>query len=160
MMRFLVLLLTLLPAVLSPPAHGAEAGGRAAKLLRQTDADGNGMISRAEAKAAPALFAAFDVIDANRDGQITPDELRAWNKGRGAREKSGSKTKSGLEAAFARADANGDGSLSRGECESSLPRVARSFDTIDANRDGNVTLAELRAYAQAKREARGRVFVR
>jgi Ca2+-binding EF-hand superfamily protein len=156
MARFLTLLLSLLlPALLSAVAHGAQAGARVAKQLRAIDADGNGMISRAEAQASPALFAEFEAIDANRDGQITPDELRAWNKGRGVRENSGRRSSDrGLDEAFAKADGNRDGALSREECYKALPRVARRFDAIDANRDGAITLDELRAYTQAKRQAR------
>lgn len=147
----LPLLFLAVPALL---AAAPGSGGRAGKLLRSIDADGNGMISRAEAQTSPALAAGFDVIDANRDGQITPDELRAWNKGRGTRAQ-GKDRKSGFDEQFAKADSNGDGTLSRGEVEKGMRRVVRHFDEVDANRDGHITREELRGYMQARREAKG-----
>jgi hypothetical protein len=134
------------------------AGGREGRQLRQIDADGNGMISRAEAGASPVLSANFDAIDANKDGQITPDELRAWNKGRGVRHTSDAsrRAQNGLQESFARADSNGDGQISRAEAASGMPRLAPHFDAADTDHDGLVSYGELRRYAQTKREARVR----
>lgn len=54
-------------------------GQRAATgRLRAADKDGNGTLSRDEAKALPRLFADFDNIDANHDGQISPPEISAY----------------------------------------------------------------------------------
>ena len=51
---------------------------KAADRFKNVDTDGDGRISRAEAQAgAPRLAAHFDEIDANKDGFITPDELKA-----------------------------------------------------------------------------------
>lgn len=156
MCRPLFCLLLLLPAL----AAAAPAGGRAGKLLQKIDSDSNGMISRAEAAAAPELAAGFDLIDANHDGQITPDELRAWNRGRGTRAWSGGKSgksgKNGLDEQFTRADGNADGRLGREEAAAQLRRVAQHFDAIDADHDGFVSREELRAYLQARRDARER----
>lgn len=44
---------------------------------------------------------------------------------------------------FKRADADGNGSLSRAEMEKAAPHMARHFDALDANRDGQVTPAEI-----------------
>ncbi len=112
------------------------------------------MISRAEAKASPELDAGFDAIDANRDGQITPDELRAWSRGRDARGAS-RRSKGGLAEEFSRADKNADGLLSRQEVRQGMSRAAGRFDVIDANSDGNISLEELRAYLRVRRETRG-----
>ena len=50
-----------------------------------------------------------------------------------------------LEKAFKAADKNGDGKLSRAEAKDGMPRVAKNFDRIDANKDGFVTLDEINA---------------
>lgn len=42
------------------------------------DSDGDGYISRAEAKAHPTLDAEFNAIDSNRDGRLSREELAGW----------------------------------------------------------------------------------
>jgi Ca2+-binding EF-hand superfamily protein len=49
-----------------------------------------------------------------------------------------------LEQAFKKADKDNDGSLDREEAKA-LPRVAKNFDKIDADKSGTVTLAEIHA---------------
>jgi len=55
---------------------------------------------------------------------------------------------------FKAADANNDGRLTKDEAKSKMPMVYRHFDEIDVNRTGAVTMADIAAYAQARREAR------
>ncbi len=50
-----------------------------------------------------------------------------------------------LEQAFKAADKNGDGKLSLAEAKDGMPRVAKNFARIDANKDGFVTLDEINA---------------
>jgi len=58
-----------------------EQQARAADHFKKTDADGNGSLSRAETeKGMPRLARHFDLIDANKDGQLSPDELSAARK--------------------------------------------------------------------------------
>lgn len=60
-----------------------EHQARAADHFRKTDADGNGTWSRAETeKGMPRLARHFDMIDANKDGQLSPEELGAARKAR------------------------------------------------------------------------------
>ncbi|MET0328223.1 MAG: EF-hand domain-containing protein [Luteimonas sp.] len=42
------------------------------------DLDGDGYISRSEAKAHAALDAEFNAIDSNRDGRLSREELAGW----------------------------------------------------------------------------------
>jgi hypothetical protein len=65
----------------NPEKCRAERMARFEQRFKLADADGNGMISRAEAeKAMPRLVRHFDRIDADRDGQITKDEIAAARK--------------------------------------------------------------------------------
>lgn len=62
-------------------AHRAERHAKAAERFKHADTDGDGAISRAEAeKNAPRLAQKFDLIDGNRDGKLTQDELRAYRE--------------------------------------------------------------------------------
>jgi Ca2+-binding EF-hand superfamily protein len=61
------------------------AGGPGA-MFGRLDVNGDGKLSRAEVANAPRLAEHFDAIDANKDGFLTPDEIRAArqaNAGRG-----------------------------------------------------------------------------
>lgn len=59
-----------------------------------------------------------------------------------------------MEGRFKKADADGSGGLSRAEAEKAMPMVARHFDEIDANKDGQVTLEEIEAARKARQAAR------
>jgi Ca2+-binding EF-hand superfamily protein len=52
----------------------------------KADLDGDHRLSRDEAARVPELQAAFDRIDADHDGQLTRDELRAWRARQAAAE--------------------------------------------------------------------------
>lgn len=54
------------------------------------------------------------------------------------------------------ADANGDGLIDKAEAEAKLPRIAKRFDTLDADADGKLSPDELRAAGQKMAERRGR----
>lgn len=46
---------------------------------------------------------------------------------------------------FRKADADGNGSLSRAEAEKGMPRLARRFDSMDTNKDGQLSQEEMSA---------------
>lgn len=153
--RAVIAALLLAPAIALAATTGKNA--RLAGQFRRADADGNGMLSRAEAeRAAPPLAKHFDAIDAGRDGQISPEEIRAFRRSeRGARGGArGTQAGAKFEHYFARADADGDGALSRAEAERGLPRVAKKFGRIDRDGDGRLTRAEMQAWLAARRAAR------
>jgi len=147
----LIAVLLASPALAGAPATGADS--RLAAQFRSADADGDGMLSRAEAeRAAPRWADQFDAIDADRDGRISPEEVRAWRRSGKDRRKAGVSAK--FDQLFDRADADHDGALSRTEARAGLPRVAGKFDRIDSNGDGRLTREEMRAWLAAKRAAR------
>jgi hypothetical protein len=148
----LIAALLLAPAIALAATTGNNA--RLAGQFRRADADGNGMLSRAEAeRAAPLLAKQFDAIDANRDGQISPEEIRAFRRaGRGSAR--GAQAGAKFELYFARADSDGDGALSRAEAERGLRRVAKKFEHIDRDGDGRLTREEMQAWLAARRAAR------
>ena len=111
------------------PASGA--GGPMMERLKKADTNGDGMISREEAKALPRINEHFDEIDTNKDGQVTMDELRAFHE----------KQKGGH---FKKMDTDGDGKISRAEA-AKFPKLAENFDKLDTNKDGFLTPDELKA---------------
>jgi Ca2+-binding EF-hand superfamily protein len=140
-------------------AFGAGKRATLGEEFKAADADRNDLLSRAEAeRTAPRLAKAFDAIDANRDGQIGPEEIRVWRrtaKGERRAKTVGADTQVKFDRHFSRADTDGDGTLSRAEAEQGLPRVAAKFDRIDKDGNGRVTREEMRAWLDARRAARG-----
>jgi Ca2+-binding EF-hand superfamily protein len=138
-------------------AAALAAGAAAAQDSRfaRADTDRNGVLSRAEVdRGLPGIAPRFNEVDRNRDGNLSPDELRAWSASRKAADR---KTEGGFAEHFRRADANSDGALTRAEVDKALPRLSTKFDRIDANSDGKLTQEELRRYFDAKRNARGKL---
>jgi len=131
----------------APFAVAAQQGRFAA-----ADADRNGVLSRAEVeRSLPRLAPRFDELDRNRDGNLSPEELRARAGARG-----GGAGEGGFAEHFRRADVDGNGGLTRAEAEKALPRLGAKFDRIDANHDARLTSDELRRYFDARRAARGK----
>ena len=145
------------------PARCREQGlARMNERFSKADADGNGALSRLEAeKSMPRLARQFDAVDANRDGHVTREEIMAWRTQkrreacRGAPEQCVAEMQARLTERFRRADTDGNGALSRLEAEKSMPRLARRFDALDANRDGHVTLEEVLAARRARAARQG-----
>jgi Ca2+-binding EF-hand superfamily protein len=125
-------------------AQGQQGGFM--ERLKAADKNGDGMLSREEAASLPRISKHFDEIDANHDGFITFDELRAFGQSHHA--KGGGHAGHGLKAL----DKDGDGRISRDEA-AAAPRLAQHFDAIDTNHDGFLTKDELEAAHQAMQKA-------
>jgi Ca2+-binding EF-hand superfamily protein len=118
---------------------GPQGAGPAAQRLKQADTNGDGMISKEEAKALPRILEHFDQIDTNHDQQISADELRAFHKtlhGEHGKHRG---------AFFKKLDTDGDGRVSLAEAQAGAPRLAAHFEEIDANKDGFITTQEMKA---------------
>ena len=140
-MRYALLLSALGLACASTLAGSASPAGQGHDPMmhfKQADTNGDGMISRDEAKALPMIAKHFDEIDANHDNQLTADELRAFH----AKMHEGRHAKAAER--FKKLDTDGDGRISRAEAQAA-PRLAERFDAIDADKDGFVTPEELKA---------------
>ncbi|RRU04014.1 EF-hand domain-containing protein, partial [Stenotrophomonas sp. 278] len=53
----------------------ASGGGQ---TWASVDTDGNGTISKSEAQVNAGLAQVFDQADTNKDGELTPDEYKAY----------------------------------------------------------------------------------
>ena len=113
-------------------ADPGSHGGRGMERLKAADTNGDGMISRQEAAALPRIAKNFDAIDANRDGQVTGEELRAFHKSQRAEH-------------WKRLDTDGDGRVSKAEAQANAPRLFEHFNQLDANGDGFLTPEEMKA---------------
>lgn len=122
----------LLASALSAAARDAAPAPSRARLgthlFDRLDGDHDGFVTLAEARAAGS--AAFVEFDADGDGSVTRAEAKAgavrWRARR-------------LEERFAVLDVDGDGALTSDELG------AKRWRRADRNRDGAVTLAELRS---------------
>ena len=126
--------------VLAAPADGQARRGAMLERLKAADTNGDGLISKAEAAALPRLAAHFDQIDTNHDGQVSFDELHAFHAAnRGAKGDRAAKMLKSI-------DTDGDGKISKAEA---LAAAAARFDRADANRDGFLTVEEMKAARHA-----------
>lgn len=82
------------------------------------------------------LLDQFDTIDADKNGQLSRDEVKAFVTARH------DEMRQRLESHVKAADTNGDGQISLDEAKANLPMVADHFDFLDTNKDGQVSKAE------------------
>jgi Ca2+-binding EF-hand superfamily protein len=129
------------------PVQASGQGQGAVARFKQADTNGDGMLSREEAKALPSISRHFDEIDANHDGQVTADELRAYHA------KVRAQHRDVAAARFKKIDTDGDGKISKAEAQANSPRLAARFDEIDTNHDGFITPDELKAARLHRQQA-------
>lgn len=129
--------------------------------FKEADKDGDGALSRAEAETMmlAKVGAHFDRADANKDGKVTLEEMQSARQAmRGKMHghmhehaKKGDKDGKGrhharMEEKFKAADKDGDGAVSRQEAEAaSREHLAKKFERKDANKDGKLTMEEMRS---------------
>jgi Ca2+-binding EF-hand superfamily protein len=118
--------------VLAAP-DGQQRRGAMLERLKAADTNADGLISQSEAAALPHIAKRFEQIDANRDGQVSFEELRAFHAAR-----AGGHGKKMLKLV----DTDGDGKVSKAEA---LAAAAARFDRADANKDGFITVEEMKA---------------
>lgn len=116
--------------------------------FQRFDQDGSGSVSLEEAKSHPRLAKDFDTVDANKDGQVTEAEYHEHAQQH--RKQYHAKAKTEMKARWDKADANGDGALSRDEAQVS-PRMAKKFDVIDADKNGQISQQEIAEYMKSHR---------
>jgi Ca2+-binding EF-hand superfamily protein len=139
----------------------AQVEARVTDHFKRMDVDGDGRLTAADRDAAHARMAAmmFDRLDADHDGAISRDE---WNAGaaRMAAARAEHPARPGLRgrmgmrgaALLGRADEDRDGAVTLAEMRAAA--LAR-FDRADANKDGKVTAEERAAARAAMRERPG-----
>jgi hypothetical protein len=101
-------------------AHAGEGGGIAEAMFDRMDANRDGVLTQDEIKAARGRL--FDRMDADRDGTVTSAEMEA------ARETA---RKRGLRR-FARL----------ADLRAGMPSPAERFEALDRNKDGKLTREE------------------
>jgi Ca2+-binding EF-hand superfamily protein len=118
-----------------------EAKAALAARFTRMDNDGDGNVSRAE-RRTDRKIRQFHRMDTNGDGRVTLQEMDAATQRR-------------VQSRFQRLDTNGDGALSLVEAQAGKrkgpgamtlqdldARVMRMFDRADQNRDGVITSNE------------------
>lgn len=121
------------------PGGGRRGGGMGERAMTRADTNGDGLISKAENRAA--VEARFARMDANGDGTLAADERGKKGMGkrggrRGAMADTGSAPKAG---GMMKADTDGDGAISRAEFDA---QSAARFAKMDANQDGKIDATE------------------
>ncbi len=106
-------------------------------MFEKFDANRDGKLTKDEVRAG--VDKAFADADSNKDGTISKEEMQAHHK------TMHDKMRSTMQERWKAADKDGDGALSRAEADSAgLKRLSHDFDQLDKNRDGKLTPDETR----------------
>jgi Ca2+-binding EF-hand superfamily protein len=133
-------------AALVPAVAGASDSEPRGGAHEHWDTNSDGVVTRAEAEAAAVerTRKMFDALDADKDGNLTQQEIDA------AREKRHAAMRERADERFKAADTDGDGRLSKAEAEKGMPMLGRRFDVLDADKDGALSAEELAAHQRRR----------
>lgn len=145
-MRWIPALATVL--VTASVAHAGDTPAGPRHGHGAVDANGDGIVTREEARTYPRLSADFDAADTNKDGQLDAAEMSAH------RERMRTEMRAKADERWKAADADGDGAITRAEAEASMPHMAQRFETFDANGDGKVSRDEMHNFRMKKKKTR------
>lgn len=109
------------------------------------DADGDGLVTADELRAAAG--ARFALADADGDGALSPEEMAAAVMAARA-----GMMQERMAERLARLDTNGDGLLQLEELEARMPPVARMIDRHDTDGDGAISAEEMEAARTAMQD--------
>lgn len=134
-------------------------GGAWQAAFQEADRDHSGGLSNAElAKAKAKQFGGirkrFDVLDLDKDGQVSSAEWDGYRTASIA-------AADGLDdwqADFGKSDLDDSGGLSKNELAQACPQLfaslARSFEQVDADKDGQVSPVEYRRHLDGAKAAK------
>lgn len=132
-------------AALLTTAAASAAPRDGAKAFEKMDANGDGIVTTAEADAQ--RDAMFKRLDADGDGTLTAAER---DKAKARMERMRERMAAQGQDMLAKADTNGDGNLSRAEFDAAPHGLLQK---ADANGDGQMTRAEFDSFVASKRGA-------
>ncbi len=128
----------------APGGPGAR-GGELRRRFKEMDKDGDGKLTREEWAGDPA---GFDRYDRNKDGVLDAQDLPPPGGAGGPGMPPGGKGQPGgrpdleqIKARWKSMDKDGDGKVAKDEYAGELP-----FDRLDADKDGFLTEADLKAF--------------
>jgi hypothetical protein len=128
-------------SIISLLVVGLCAGTATATLGQNVDKPGEtskGMVpDQKGGMTTPSKDDQGGMTNANKDGQATSPKSGKHDNGADA---------------FKKADKDHDGTLDKEEAKA-MPRVAKNFDAIDADKDGTVSLDEVHTYMKAQQAA-------
>jgi 5-hydroxyisourate hydrolase-like protein (transthyretin family) len=104
------------------------------------DKDGNGSISLAEIRQGAQAM--FRKVDANNDGRISADEMRAHHRMMGPHHRGPDGAHREAPGGRLHMDADGDGAVTLAELQG---QIEQHFAQADANRDGSISREEMEA---------------
>jgi Ca2+-binding EF-hand superfamily protein len=136
----------------------AEATAAAEKRFAEVDTNKDGVISQAERDAMRARMRdkMFDLMDSDKNGQLSREEFRAAHeKMRAAKGERGMQGMQGMHRGGHHGGMRGGGMMKADTTKAqAVARAQAMFDRIDANRDGNITAAERDAARQKMKDMR------